>query len=201
MTKPSRQTDENQHIELKDPMLAAFLAWLIPGLGHLYQGRRAKAALFFVCIMSTFVYGLYLGGSNKDLGGGRTLGWGRVVYASWRTGDRRLPYLCQVGIGLPALPALVQADRAGDGKAPLWNGFMATPSLERQDFDQFGQPTLNTLHKQLHRFFELGTVYTMIAGLLNILAVYDAWGGPVFIETANEDKKDEGEDKSQDADS
>ena len=28
-------------------------------------------------------------------------------------------------------------------------------------------------------FFELGTVYTLIAGLLNILAIYDAWGGPV----------------------
>ena len=28
-------------------------------------------------------------------------------------------------------------------------------------------------------YFELGTVYTLIAGLLNILAIYDAWGGPV----------------------
>jgi hypothetical protein len=25
----------------------------------------------------------------------------------------------------------------------------------------------------------LGTVYTMIAGLLNILVIYDAWGGPM----------------------
>jgi hypothetical protein len=37
---------------------------------------------------------------------------------------------------------------------------------------------LDLINKQLHRFFELGTVYTMIAGLLNILAIYDAWGGP-----------------------
>jgi hypothetical protein len=28
--------------------------------------------------------------------------------------------------------------------------------------------------------FELGTMYTVIAGLLNILAIYDAWGGPVM---------------------
>jgi hypothetical protein len=28
-------------------------------------------------------------------------------------------------------------------------------------------------------FFELGTVYTLIAGLLNILAIYDACCGPV----------------------
>ena len=29
-------------------------------------------------------------------------------------------------------------------------------------------------------YFELGTVYTLIAGLLNVLAIYDAWGGPVL---------------------
>ena len=83
-------------IDLKDPFLAAFLAWLIPGAGHWYQGRRHKAILFFVWILGTFVFGLYLGE-------------GRVVYASWRDGDRRLPYLCQVGVGLPAMPALIQA--------------------------------------------------------------------------------------------
>jgi hypothetical protein len=26
----------------------------------------------------------------------------------------------------------------------------------------------------------LGTVFTMIAGLLNVLAIYDAWGGPAY---------------------
>jgi hypothetical protein len=35
----------------------------------------------------------------------------------------------------------------------------------------------------LNRYFEFGTVYTMIAGLLNVLAIYDAWGGPVFAAT------------------
>lgn len=27
--------------------------------------------------------------------------------------------------------------------------------------------------------FDMGTLYTMIAGLLNILVVFDAWGGPL----------------------
>lgn len=175
--------EEARPIDLRDPTLAAFLAWLIPGLGHFYQGRRAKAILFFVCIVGTFAYGLYLGGSPE-------LGWGRVVYASWRGGDRRLPYLCQVGIGLPALPALVQASRIRSGKPPLLGGFMAPPRMGLQDV---GQPTLDELHKKLHRYFELGTVYTMVAGLLNILAVYDAWGGPVFPEKDKEEQDDEEE--------
>ena len=110
-------------INLKDPLLAAFLAWLLPGLGHAYQGRYAKAILFFVFIMGTFVFGVYLGSSNE-------VGVGRVVYASWREEDRRFAYLGQIGVGLPALPALLQANRAHNGKEPLWHGFMAPPQLD-----------------------------------------------------------------------
>jgi len=176
-----------ERVVLKDPPLAALLAWLVPGLGHLYQGRIAKGILFFVCLTSTFAYGCYLGGS-------RELGWGRVVYVAWRDDDRRLAYLCQVGIGLPAVPAIVQASLVNKGKAPRWNGFMAPPRPE--GFANVGeaaanalsnQPTLDELHFQLRGYFDLGTAYTMIAGLLNILAVYDAWGGPVFPESAKKE--------------
>ena len=195
MTTSPEQPETVESIELKDPALAAFLAWLIPGLGHWYQGRAAKACLFFVCIMGTFLYGIYLGGSSE-------LGWGRVVYFSRRGEDWRLPYLCQVGVGLPALPALVQANRVSNGREPLFGGFMAPPPLVGglhgldRGHDQFGQPTLDTLHKQLHHYFELGTVYTMIAGLLNILAVYDACCGPVFGEHAKKDDEEEEEDEA-----
>ena len=190
MAKEPSQAGEEQTVELKDPATAAVLAWLIPGLGHYYQGRTAKAILFFVCIMGTFSYGVYLGGSSD-------LGWGRVVYCSWRPGDKRLPYLCQLGVGIPALPALVQASRVRDGKEPWFDYFMAPPELGH---DLEGPPfTLNMLHKKLNRFFEFGTVYTMVAGLLNILVVYDAWGGPVFSERRKEeDQADENDDKNKD---
>jgi len=177
-----RQAEEEQSVDLKDPVLAAFLAWLLPGLGHYYQGRTAKAVLFFVCILGTFFYGVYLGGSGE-------LGWGRVVYASWTADDKRLPYLGQVGIGLPALPALVQTLRVRSDKPPLLGGFMAPPQPAFAP-NPFNQPTLDVLHKKLHRYFELGTVYTLIAGLLNILAIYDAYGGPVFLEKEDEKDKD-----------
>lgn len=179
---------EQPAIELKDPVLAAFLAWLIPGLGHYYQGRRAKAALYCICILGTFLYGVYLGGS-------RELGWGRVVYASWTAEDKRIPYLGQVFVGLPALPALVQTSRQRSGKPPLFGGLMAPPLPDTALNNPFNQPTLDTLHRKLHRYFELGTVYTLIAGLLNILAIYDAYGGPVFME-----KKDEEGEHSPDQD-
>ena len=42
----------------------------------------------------------------------------------------------------------------------------------RSEYDQWSS--------DWNRAFELGTVFTMIAGLLNILAIYDAWRGPAF---------------------
>lgn len=183
-----------QSVDLRDPTLAAFLAWLIPGLGHLYQRRTAKAAVFFICIMGTFAYGVYLGGSAE-------LGWGRVVYFSFREDDWRLPYLCQVGVGLAALPALIQANRMSSGKEVWLNGFMAPPRIPsaRPDADEPNgdQPTSHVLHLSLHRYFELGTAYTMVAGLLNVLAVYDAWGGPVLSAEAKKEEEDEDEEKKE----
>jgi hypothetical protein len=165
-------------VDLKDPALAAFLAWLWPGSGHLYQRRWGKGVLFMVCILGTFFYGLFIGD-------------GRVVYASWRDGDRRLPYLCQVGVGLPALPALVQAYRVKHNRLPLWGGVMAPPKLsapERIDGDPAPE-TLADLHLiQGHRF-EIGTLFTMIAGLLNVLAIYDAFGGPVVMDEEETKRK------------
>ncbi|MBU4273690.1 MAG: hypothetical protein KKE86_08690 [Planctomycetes bacterium] len=173
------QTD-SPPIDLKDPALAAFLAWLIPGLGHLYQGRRAKAALFFVCIMGLFVFGLYLGSSNEQCKDGKgKIGYGRAVYFSWKKGERTWAYLCQVCVGLPALPAMIQASRMNHHKPVWWGGFMAPPRPKPCNDANKDQPTLHDLHRVLNRYFELAWVFTTIAGLLNVLAIYDAWAGPM----------------------
>ncbi len=161
-------------IRLKNPPLAAFWAWLIPGAGHVYQRRYAKGILFMVCILGTYFFGLAIGG-------------GKVVYASFRNPDMRYPYLCQLGVGLPALPALVQRQRVMRPRPeePLWNGLMAPPRqpVLEQDADQLAE-----WHRQLKGNFELGTLYTMIAGLLNVLAIYDAYAGPVFVSPEDQPK-------------
>src|SRR5262245_26121227 len=176
-------------IELKDPRLAAFLAWLVPGLGHLYQGRTGKGVLFFVCIVGTFVYGLYIGE-------------GRVVYAATtnvisRQFLDRWQYICQVGVGLPALPAYVQTWRAENGDPPLFGENFMRPPVMTQQFtspDQSGNEVRhpNELAKWQHDLddrFELGTVFTVVAGLLNILAICDAFGGPLIIPPHDDNKK------------
>jgi hypothetical protein len=203
ITVPAGQ--QTLQIDLRDPWLAALLAWLVPGLGHMYQRRWGKGGLLMTCILATFFYGLWLGG-------------GRVVYASFRENDTHYAYLCQVATGLPSLPAIVQAVRMGSvpPKAPLWDGLMAPPVVPGQvvprawveserakypddpEFKKFdvydqrdpnttylryisnGEPTDQSAHwqYQLGGYYDLGTVFTMIAGLLNVLAIWDAWGGP-----------------------
>lgn len=164
-------------IDLKNQYLAALLTWLVPGLGQWYQGRRSKAVLFCVCILGTFVYGMYLGE-------------GRIVYASWRDEDPKLRYPCQLCVGLPSLPALIQAVRIRNGKEPFFPDSpynMAAPKVKDANFG--GSDDLDALHKHLGRYFELATVFTMMAGLLNILAIYDALGGPAYSHPVDHEKK------------
>ncbi|MHB8970294.1 MAG: DUF6677 family protein [Pirellulaceae bacterium] len=177
--RPESGSDEHFEIDLRQPGLAAFWAWLWPGAGHLYQRRYAKGILFMVCILSIYFYGLAMAG-------------GHVVYASWNKSDRRWQYVCQVGVGLPALPALVQARRVARGGKPLLNGVMAPPRLEPySNVDELSQ-----WHLKYQLYFELGTLYTMIAGLLNVLAIYDAYAGPVLVSSDEKDNKPPDEDLS-----
>ena len=51
---PGSSSEESIYIDLRSPYLAALLAWLCPGAGHLYQRRYGKGVLFLVCILSTY---------------------------------------------------------------------------------------------------------------------------------------------------
>ncbi len=269
-------------VNLRDPIFAAILAFLVPGFGHFYQRRYFKAVLYCVCILGTFFTGLQVG-------------HGQVVYFQWKQPENRTwAYLCQFWVGLPALPALAQAKlrskdalepnhvplklkddfqgtlfepgyadgkpigtvkgtivlnpkqadtprswtltgtlttpagseniegriergwlesevapwperrisgqfmRNAEGKADepykldgfiprtLWDSYEAP--LQDSRLNEPGDPTdLDRAHRELGGRFELGVMYTMIAGLLNILAMYDAYEGPAY----DEDDEDE----------
>jgi hypothetical protein len=54
---------------MKDPLVAALLAWLIPGAGHWYVGQRSKALAFCILLTGLFVTGVWLtAGACVDLG-------------------------------------------------------------------------------------------------------------------------------------
>ena len=63
------------------------------------------------------------------------------------------------------------------------DGLMAPPSGE---IDLNNIDTLGAWHWELEHRFEIGTLFTIIAGVLNLLAVYDAFAGPAIL---RDDKK------------
>lgn len=90
-------------INLKDPWVAALLAWLVPGAGHFYQGRVFKGAIYSVCIL-----GLFLSG------------WAMADWSAVQPPDVRNPtanktlllkYTAQLGVGAPSLFGLAQSRR------------------------------------------------------------------------------------------
>jgi hypothetical protein len=174
MTEAVSPSDSPEIVEvdLRDPIVAGVLAWLWPGAGHLYQRRYAKGVLFMVCILATYFFGLALAD-------------GKAVYASWTPTDKRLQYICQVCVGAPALPALVQNYRVMRGKAPLFGGIMAPP---QQPVRPEGRDELALWHEHYNKRWELSTLYTLVAGLLNVLAIYDAYAGP-FLPAPDEEKE------------
>ncbi len=166
-------------VELKDPLISGILAWLVPGLGHLYQGRWAKAAIFFIAISSILVAGLAFGSAPND----PRVGYARVVYIDVNFWDRPA-FIPQAGVGAVALPAFFQ-----------WYRMTGA-----HDFQE-GQATFmapmrpgeaNDIHFILGPFWEMGTVFTMIAGLLNVLVIFDAVAGPVIIVEEKPAKKKRG---------
>ena len=169
--------------KLKNPFLAAVLAWLVPGLGHWYQGRKEKAVLFFVCIMSIFLFGCYLGSDPE-------YGPARVVYAKWEKGERHLYFIPQAFISVAAIPATLQENHVKQGLPPRWGGLMAPPnSLNATKPQPQGNPTIDDLHIRLARYFEIGRIFTVIAGFMNLLVIFDAVSGPVIETVKRKDRE------------
>ncbi|MDA0834609.1 MAG: hypothetical protein O3A29_15145 [Planctomycetota bacterium] len=258
--------NRDHRVSLKTPWLAALLAFLVPGLGHIYQGRYFKGTLYAVCILGTFLMGMCMGDD-------------KVVYFSREPGQSTYGYFSQMMVGLPALPALVQTRRYqnpenvgvsmldGDLSAPFKGVMISRTANNRAkketvhgeislkpepgdfgpvvrgkftgsdehgkevtlqlsepfDLDKpiaasdgrylecdivmgdekrfssvgklegviprawinrfevpLGKEDLEDLNGRLGKYYELALVYTWIAGLLNILAIWDAFEGPAY---------------------
>jgi len=158
---------DGEELNLRNRYVSAFLAWIIPGAGHYYQRRYLKSGLFFVCILSSFLIGMFVADR-------------KCVYASWDGTERRWQFVLQAGIGLPVLPAALQGLREKDhNREP---GFMAAPRSS-SDLDDWNFATASG--------FDMGTLYTMVAGLLNILVIFDAFAGPLPPPIQKPDKKKE----------
>ena len=149
-------------VRLKNRKLAALLAFLVPGLGHAYQGRWGKAVLYSVCIFGLFFVGM-------------TLGEWKILYWRWVSPLKDPEHFCywyvwQALTGLAGLPPLIQSTLQSYGLDPILWGYGAEPPIDE----------LNGLYPRLGKIVEIGYIYTEAAGLLNVLAIFDAYEGPAI---------------------
>lgn len=167
--------EEKIEVDLQSPWVAGLLAWLIPGAGHFYQKRYGKAVLFSTCVLGSFLYGVFLC-EGKAIYAAEPLAIQRVQ-GRWYNWVSRYPYAAQFCAGLPALPAMLQRVRVNSGKPPILGGFMAPPR---------DQEELAAWQLRLNIRYDMGLLYTMVAGLLNVLVIYDAIRGPMACEMTDE---------------
>lgn len=168
---------------------AAFLSYLLPGLGQVLQGRVAKGLVFFVGIYVLFFYGLVMGQmKNVWLPPSETVSRPlqdvRLSQFKFSGPLKSLAYrpqfLGQFWVGIAAWPAVAQnvfGEKLPDSMAadnrnglPLIGRYMITPTEEE----------LNMLQRDGDKRWDLGWVYTLIAGVLNLLVIYDAFAGPAI---------------------
>ena len=159
---------------------AALLSYLVPGLGQIYQGRVAKGILFFICIYTLFFYGMYLGSWRNVYmiaEGSDTPSWtdnlplGRSGLVK-RLMDRP-HFVAQFFMGVAVWPAIYQywAYDPRQSDTPPLHGFMRQPA----------ESELQRIERDGDRTWDLAWVYTVIAGVLNVMVIYDAFAGPAFV--------------------
>jgi len=261
-------------------VVAALLAFAIPGAGHWYQGRRFKATIYSVCILTIFVWGMILGGGQPVYSQLIYRSEGAAPTAQLQASAPRMKfsfgYAAQVLVGAPAWPAIIQEMRIrnidadinwidgpiesdfqgllssgfGDRTSEIVTGTIAVNpaneqgssmaagtlhalladgsirdyplggeielgrevfgsprrdircfvlgkddegrevrfrlegSISRSFVDWFQAPRdtleLDRLNGALSQNFDIGSVFTWIAGLLNLLAIWDAAEGPAY---------------------
>jgi hypothetical protein len=123
----ARRTSTNAYAGPR-PWLVLAVAWLIPGAGHLWLGRRQKGLTFLIVLPFMFLLGLLLKGRLFPFEPTEPL----VFLAA----------VADVGVGLPNLIARGLGYGAGQVTAITW---------------------------------EYGNTFTIVAGLLNMLVVLDAF--------------------------
>lgn len=110
------------------PLLTCLAAWIVPGAGHLWQGRTQKGLIFLVALPLMFVIGLLLGGRLFPFELSQPL----VALAAFANLGLGVPYFVASGLG-------------------LGQGAVTAPA------------------------YEYGNAFLIVAGLLNMLVVLDAY--------------------------
>ncbi|MFP4104452.1 MAG: DUF6677 family protein [Phycisphaerae bacterium] len=143
------------------PVITVGLAWLVPGLGHFFLGRKLRGVIIFMVITALFWTGIGIGG---------VLTVDRAKERWW--------FLAEMGTGIQglyawqrsnAVYARIREDKSIYKVPPGYSGPSATyvtPAVEKalvREGVDLVHPTEN-----------VARAYAGVAGLMNMLCVFDA---------------------------
>jgi hypothetical protein len=150
--------------------LAIILAWAVPGLGHLIVGERSRGLLFAITIHALFGLGLVLGGIKAINPPDQPI-WTYTQYlAGWPmliSGRIEKSWMGQTPQEPSRFNDLVR-EYAGDRPPANDNSEIA----ERKAYAEkmFSLYPILTYHPKIQ---DIGSVYCGIAGMLNLLVMFD----------------------------
>lgn len=141
--------------------LVALCGWVLPGLGYVLVGEKARGLIAGGAILLTFLVGLLVGGIRViDVPGYDAQGQAKLLRVS-RQSD--------------ATVWALKADFKGEVFNKPWyiaqtlvgpvNAMATWGSLKAAD---------NGYRMSTARVFDIGTLYTAVAGMLNLLIIVDA---------------------------
>jgi hypothetical protein len=136
LSRVATEINERQHATGRD-WIMGIAAWLVPGLGHLLQGRWVRALLLGGAVWICFIGGLWMGGHLFSVTGN----------------DQGTSSLLQ-------LPPMI---------ANLGSGILYLISW------LFGVGFADDPAHAARATYEYGNTFLLIAGLLNYLAMLDAF--------------------------
>jgi TM2 domain-containing membrane protein YozV len=154
-------TPQHQDLPRFDPA-AGFLALILPGLGHLYRGHRRRAAYIALGILGLFASGLLIGGIDSvDSREDRIWFLGQALVGPIAFGVDHL-HQTRFKVIDPITNHPRSAD-PGEARDPRTARPYTSPRGE-------GPPNI----KSLGKVNELGTLFSTIAGMLNLIVILDA---------------------------
>ena len=142
------------------PFVAIFLAWLIPGAGHIYIGKVRRGIIVFLVIGATFWSGVAVGGVMT------------VDYQS-----ERWWFVAEMLTGVHGLIGWHRQQRIYDGLAADEN--IGPPVSQRSPQRPWWQAAVDDklAEQKIALVYPTDTVaraYAGIAGLLNLMCAFDA---------------------------
>lgn len=144
---------------------ALILAWVFPGLGHFYLGERKRAALIAGGILGLFIGGLFIGGVNAvDRKEDTIWFFGQGIVGPLAFG---VDYIHQNQLKVKTIDPVTGRETV---RSP-WPNEVRGPD-GRPTEAQAGQSPPSSV--SLGRMNELGTLFSTIAGMLNLLVIIDA---------------------------